>query len=62
VKPPRSNRPHLPTHHLPIGVSIVDSAENAARLLSVVEEMMHTGLIAVSDAEVIRIRRSKPNP
>ncbi len=56
------HRAHLLTHDLPIVVSIVDSAENIARLLPVVEEMMDKGLIAMSDVEVIRIQRSKPNP
>jgi PII-like signaling protein len=56
------HRSHLLTHDLPIVVSIVDSAENIARLLPVVEEMMDKGLIAMSDVEVIRIQRSKPKP
>ncbi|MGA2434780.1 MAG: DUF190 domain-containing protein [Bryobacteraceae bacterium] len=56
------HRSHLLTHDLPIVVSIVDSAENVARLLPVVEEMMDKGLIAMSDVEVIRIQRSKPTP
>ncbi|MCZ2074191.1 MAG: DUF190 domain-containing protein [Bryobacterales bacterium] len=55
------HRRHLLTHDLPIVVSIVDSAENVARLLPVVEEMMDKGLIAISDVEVIRIQRSKPS-
>ena len=45
-------------HHSPIVVTIVDSAENIARLLPAVEEMMDKGLIAISDVEVIRIQRS----
>jgi PII-like signaling protein len=56
------HRSHLLTHDLPIVVSIVDSAENIARLLPVIEEMMDKGLIAMSDVEVIRIQRSKPQP
>jgi hypothetical protein len=56
------HRSHLLTHDLPIVVSIVDSAENVARLLPVVEEMMDKGLIAMSDVEMIRIQRSKPKP
>lgn len=54
------HRPHMLTHDLPIVVSIVDSAENIARLLPAVEEMMDKGLIAMSDVEMIRIQRSKP--
>ena len=56
------HKSHLLTHDLPIVVSIVDSAENVARLLPVVEEMMDKGLIAMSDVEMIRIQRSKPQP
>jgi PII-like signaling protein len=48
------------THDLPIVVSIVDVAENIARLLPAVEEMMDKGLIAISDVEMIRLERSKP--
>ncbi|HXN50072.1 MAG TPA: DUF190 domain-containing protein [Bryobacteraceae bacterium] len=56
------HRSHMLTHDLPIVVSIVDSAENIARLLPAVEEMMDKGLIAMSDVEMIRIQRSKPKP
>ena len=54
------HRSHMLTHDLPIVVSIVDSAENIARLLPALEEMMDKGLIAMSDVEMIRIQRSKP--
>ena len=53
------HRSHMLTHDLPIVVSIVDTAENIARLLPAVEEMMDKGLIAMSDVEMIRIQRSK---
>lgn len=52
------HRSHVLTHDLPIIVSIIDSLENIARILPVVEEMMDKGLIAMSDVEVVRIRRS----
>jgi PII-like signaling protein len=45
-------------HDLPIVISIVDSAENISRLLPVVQEMMDTGLIAMSDVQITRIQRS----
>ena len=54
------HRSHMLSHDLPIVVSIVDSAENIARLLPAVEEMMDKGLIAISDVEMVRIQRSKP--
>src|ERR1041385_4307465 len=46
------HRNHLLSHDLPIVINIVDSAENVERLLPVLEQMMHTGLIAISDVEV----------
>ncbi len=52
------HRPHLLAHDLPIVVTVIDSAENIARLLPVVEDMMDKGMIAISDVELIRIQRS----
>jgi PII-like signaling protein len=51
------HRSHLLTHDLPIVVTIVDSAENVERLAPIVEEMMNTGLIAVSDVQIKRIQK-----
>ena len=45
-------------HNAPIVITVVDSAENIARLLPVVEEMMDKGLMAMNDVEVIRINKS----
>ena len=53
------HRPHLFTHALPIVVTVVDSAENIERLAPVVEEMMDTGLIAISDVQIKRIHKSE---
>jgi uncharacterized protein len=53
------HRSHLLTHDLPIVITIVDSAENIERLAPIVEEMMDTGLIAVSDVHIKRIQKSK---
>src|ERR1700722_7348934 len=47
------HRSHILGHDLPIVVQIVDSEENILRLLPVVEEMMDTGLIAISDVKTI---------
>jgi PII-like signaling protein len=52
------HRHHLVTHDQPILIVIIDSVENIERLKPVVEEMIHTGMIAVSDAEMIRVQRS----
>ena len=51
---------HLARHELPILISIVDSRENMERLVPVVEGMMDTGLIAVSDVNVIRVQKKGP--
>jgi PII-like signaling protein len=51
------HRSHLLKHDLPTVVTIVDSAENIDRLAPIVEEMMDTGLIAVSDVQVKRIQK-----
>lgn len=51
------HRSHLLMHDLPIVVVIVDSAENIDRLAPIVEEMMETGVIAVSDVQIRRIQK-----
>jgi uncharacterized protein len=38
----------------PIMISVVDSEENIGRLLPALDQMVHEGLIAISDVEVIR--------
>jgi len=53
------HRRHLLSHDLPIVINIVDSAENIERLTSVVEEMMDTGLIAVSGVQIRRIQKKR---
>jgi uncharacterized protein len=52
------HRSHLARRDQPILISIVDSAENLSRLVPVVEEMMDTGLVAMSDVEVVRVQKS----
>ncbi len=52
------HRSHVLTHDLPIVVQIVDSAETIGRLLPVVEQMIDTGLIAVSDVTIARIQNA----
>ena len=52
------HRPHVLRHELPILVTVIDSAENIARLIPVVETMMDKGLIAISDVEMLRIQKS----
>jgi uncharacterized protein len=51
----RIHRKHLLTSSdLPIMVCIIDEAEKIQRFLPILEVMVHEGLIAISDVEVIR--------
>jgi PII-like signaling protein len=52
------HRHHLTAHDQPIVVTIIDTEENIARLLPIVEEMMGTGLIAISDVVVSRMQKT----
>lgn len=51
------HRAHLVRHDQPIVISIVDTAENIARLTPVIEQMMNTGILAESDVQVIRVEK-----
>jgi hypothetical protein len=50
------HRPHLARHDQPIVITILDSAERLAQLVPVVEQMMYTGLLAMSDVRAIRVQ------
>ena len=52
----------LTRHDQPILISIIDIAENLARLTPVVEEMMDTGLIAISEVQVVRVQKKAFDP
>jgi len=52
------HRQHLVAHDQPIVVVIVDSVENIESLKPVLEEMIPTGVIAMSEAEMTRVQRS----
>ena len=51
------HRHHLISKDQPIVVTIVDTADNLARLIPEVEEMMDTGMIATSDVDYMRIEK-----
>lgn len=51
------HRHHLIRKDQPIVVTIVDTPENLDRLIPEVEEMMDTGMIAISDVEYVRIQK-----
>lgn len=53
------HKAHVVRHDRPIVIVIVDSPGNLDRLLPAVEEMMDTGLLAMSEVEVIRVQRKK---
>jgi len=51
------HRSGMLAHDLPITVTIVDSVVNVERLMPELKNLVNTGLVAVSDAEMIRIER-----
>ncbi len=52
------HKAHLARHDQPILISIVDSEENLSRLIPAVEQMMDTGLTAMSDVTVVRVQKN----
>lgn len=53
------HRAHLIRHDQPIVVTIVDVPEKLATLVPVVEAMMDTGLLAISDVRVVRVEKKR---
>ena len=56
------HRAHVVGHDQPILISIVDTAENIARLIPVIEQMMTTGILAESEVHVIRVQKKLAAP
>jgi uncharacterized protein len=54
------HRSHLARHDQPILISIVDTAEKLSALIPVVEEMMDTGLLALSEVLAVRVQKKAP--
>ena len=52
------HRAHLGSHDQPIVLVIIDSEEKIRPLLPVLEQMIPTGLITMSDVEVRRINKT----
>jgi len=50
------HRAHMLRHDQPIVIVVADMAEKVAALAQAVEPMMDTGLMAVSDVEMIRLQ------
>ena len=53
---------HLVARDQPIIIVVVDSAPKIDRLKPVVESMLETGMLAVSDVEMIRVQKSAMAP
>ena len=51
------HKAHLVHHERPILISIVDTAENIARLRPEIERMLDTATLAESDVEMIRVQK-----
>ena len=54
------HRRHLLHRDQPIVVTVIDTAENIARLIPELDPMLDTAVIAVSDVEAIRIEAPRP--
>ena len=52
------HKAHVIRHDQPILITIVDTAENLAGLVPAVEEMMDTGMLAMSEVKIIRIQKA----
>jgi len=51
------HKAHLVRSDRPMVIVVVDTAASIERLIPAVEEMMDTGLIAVSEVEMIRVEK-----
>lgn len=52
------HKAHVIRHDQPILITIVDTAENLAALVPAVEEMMDTGMLAMSEVKIIRVQKA----
>lgn len=50
------HRAHLGRHDQPIVIVIVDTEDNLDRLVPKIEEMLDTGVLAISEVEMIRVQ------
>jgi hypothetical protein len=48
---------HVGRHDQPIEIAVIDTAENLARLVPALEEMIDTGLMAISDVRILRVQK-----
>ena len=54
------HKAHLVRSDRPVLITVVDTPGNIERLIPVVAEMMDTGLMAVSDAQMTRVEKPVP--
>ena len=52
------HRAHLVQHDQPLVIAIVETPENIGRLVPAIEAMLDTGLLSISDVEMIRVTKS----
>jgi hypothetical protein len=52
------HKAHLVRHDQPIVISIVDSAERLSVLIPEIEELIDTGMMAVSEVRVVRVQKN----
>ncbi len=51
------HKAHLVRSDRPVLITVVDTPENIERLIPVVAQMMDTGLLAVSEVQMIRVEK-----
>lgn len=54
------HRPHLLEHDQPIVITVIETPDRASHALSVLQEMMGSGVIAVTDVEMIVVSNTRP--
>lgn len=52
------HKAHLVRHDQPIVITIVDSAEKLSLLIPEIEELIDTGMMAISEVRVVRIQKA----
>jgi uncharacterized protein len=52
------HRAHLVRNDAPIVIVVVDTAENVERLIQAIDGMIDTGVLAVSDVEIVRVQKA----
>jgi len=59
------HKAHIVRHDQPIIISIVDTADNLAAIVPDIEEMIDTGMLALSEVRMVRVQKNalaSPDP